>query len=227
MKNSIIISGASGNLGKEVVRKFAERGDHLSLIVSSRTPDEYNHIENTFSKAVDLNNEADAENFVNEAVERENGIDTAILLVGGFALGDIKSTTNADIMKMININFFTAYNLVRPLLSHFEKQGFGQIILVSSKVAVEPGKGAACFAYTLSKQMLYNLAQFINIANENIVVNVIFPSTIDTPATRKSAPNADYSKWVSTETLSESIAFLVSNTGKQLRDTVLKVYNNS
>ncbi len=227
MKKSIIITGASGNLGKEVVRKFAERGDHLSLIVSSRTPDEYNHIENTFSKAVDLNNEAEAENFINDAFERENGIDTAILLVGGFASGDIKSTSNEDIMKMININFFTAYNLVRPLLTHFEKQGFGQIILVSSKAAVEPGKGATCFAYTLSKQMLNSLAQFINSSNEKTVVNIIVPSIIDTPATRPSAPNADYSQWVSTETLADSIAFLASGTGKQLRDTVLKVYNNS
>ena len=227
MKRSIIISGASGNLGKEVVKKLANNGNNLSLIVSSKSPEEYNYLENTHSKVVDLNNEIEAENFINNSFEREKAIDTAILLVGGFSPGDIKNTDNEAILKMININFFTAYNLVRPLLNHFEKQSFGQIILVSSKVAVEPGKGAGCFAYTLSKQMLYNLAQFINIANEKIVVNVIFPSTIDTPATRQSAPNADYSKWVSTETLAESISFLVSDTGKQLRDTMLKVYNNA
>ncbi|MBC5838851.1 SDR family NAD(P)-dependent oxidoreductase [Flavobacterium muglaense] len=227
MKKSIIISGASGNLGKEVVKKLAENGCNLSLTVSNRTPDEYNHIENTFSKVVDLNNETEAKNFVNDAVERKKTIDAAVLLVGGFTSGDIKNTTNEEVMKMININFFTAYNLVRPLLNHFEKQGFGQIILVSSKAAVEPGKGVTCFAYTLSKQMLNSLAQFINTSSEKTVVNIIVPSIIDTPATRPSAPNADYSQWVSTETLAESIAFLVSDTGKQLRDTVLKVYNNS
>ncbi len=227
MKKSIIISGASGNLGKEVVKKLAENDYHLSLVVSSRTPDEYNYIENTFSKVVDLNNETEAENFINDSFEREKTIDAAVLLVGGFTSGDIKNTTNEEVMKMININFFTAYSLVRPLLNHFEKQGFGQIILVSSKAAVEPGKGATCFAYTISKQMLNSLAQFINTSNEKTVVNIIVPSIIDTPATRPSAPNSDYSQWVSTETLAESIAFLVSDTGKQLRDTVLKVYNNS
>ncbi len=136
MKKSIIISGASGNLGKEVIKKLSEGNFSLSLIVSSKFPDEYNHLENTFSKVVDLSNETDAESFVNESIEREKNIDSAILLVGGFSLGNIESTRQEDIVKMINLNFFTAYNLVRPLLIQFEKQGFGQIILVSSKAAV-------------------------------------------------------------------------------------------
>ncbi len=75
--------------------------------------------------------------------------------------------------------------------------------------------------------MLNSLANFINTSNKSTKVNIIVPSTIDTPVNRLSSPNADYSQWVSTETLSESIAFLVSDTGKQMRDTVLKVYNNS
>ena len=43
--------------------------------------------------------------------------------------------------------------------------------------------------------------------SRGITVNAIMPSTIDTPQNRQSDPNADFSKWVSAESLADVVAF--------------------
>ena len=225
MQKTIIVSGASGYLGSEVVQKLKESNYRLSLIVGKRNPHEYDRLEDTISQVVDLLDEQAAKNFVNEVFEKENSVDAAVLLVGGFALGEIKSTADEELNNMINLNFLTAFHLVRPLLEQFEQQGYGQIILVGSKAAMNPLQGASAFAYTLSKKMLLNLAEIINAQYSTITASVIVPSTMDTPATRSAMPNADYTQWVSTRDVAESIDFLLSTAGKKLREPVLKVYN--
>jgi hypothetical protein len=40
-------------------------------------------------------------------------------------------------------------------------------------------------------------------------------------------PDADFTKWVAASDIAESIAFVLSETGQKLRETVLKVYNES
>ncbi len=227
MQKSIIISGAAGNLGKDVVEKLVENGYRLSLIVGKRNPDEYKHLKNAYSQVVDLLDEQAAENYVRKCFDRESIIHGAVLLVGGFAIGDIKNTADDDIRKMIDINFLTAFHMVRPLLVRFEKQGFGQIVLVGSKAAMDPRQGAASFAYTLSKKMLLNLAEMINAQYKGITASVIVPSTMDTPATRSAMPHADFSQWVTTRDVAESIDFLLSQAGSRLRDSILKIYNEA
>jgi NAD(P)-dependent dehydrogenase (short-subunit alcohol dehydrogenase family) len=227
MQKTIIVSGATGYLGAEVVQKLTESKYRLSLIVGKRNPQEYDHLANATSQVVDLLDEKATENFVEEVFAREGRVHGAVLLVGGFAVGDIKNTADEDIRNMMNVNFLTAFHMVRPLLERFEAQGHGQIILVGSKAAMNPVQGASAFAYTLSKKMLLNLAEMINAQYSTITASVIVPSTMDTPATRSAMPNADYTQWVSTRDVAESIDFLLSEAGSQLREPVLKIYNHA
>ena len=164
-----------------------------------------------------------------KAIATKGGVYGAVLLVGGNAPGELKNATDADIRKMVDLNFFTAFHLVKPLLAHFEQQGLGQIILVGSKAALVASEGAKSFAYALSKSMVITLADMIN-ANKKypkVTASVIVPSTMDTPANRASMPTADYTKWVPTKDVAETIDFILSNAGSNLRHTVLKIYNES
>ena len=58
-------------------------------------------------------------------------------------------------------------------------------------------------------------------------VSVVVPSTLDTPLNRKSMPDADPDNWVKPEEVAETLEFLVSDKSSALRETVLKIYNNS
>ncbi|HTC00907.1 MAG TPA: SDR family NAD(P)-dependent oxidoreductase [Ferruginibacter sp.] len=226
---NIIISGASGGLGRDVVKKLSDSGFALSLVVDKKDIDLFNDLPNQFSEAVDLLDEKASINFVQKAIATKGGVYGAVLLVGGYAPGELENATDADIRKMVDLNFFTAFHLVKPLLAHFEQQGLGQIILVGSKAALVASEGAKSFAYALSKSMVITLADMIN-ANKKypkVTASVIVPSTMDTPANRASMPTADYTKWVPTKDVAETIDFILSDAGSNLRHTVLKIYNES
>ena len=62
---------------------------------------------------------------------------------------------------------------------------------------------------------------------KNITATVVVPSTIDTALNRKSMPDADPSDWVKPEAIADSMEFVISDKGNVLRESVLKLYNNS
>ena len=228
MSKNIIISGASGGLGIDVVQKLAELGYNLYITFGSKKSDVFDSLKNVSAQVVDLTNSEASEEFINETLEKSDGIQAGIFLVGGYAPGNIHQTDDAQLEKMFNLNFFTAFHLVKPLMKHFEENGGGQFIFIGARPALEADQGKGNFAYALSKSLLFKMAEFINAEgkSKNITATVIVPSTIDTPTNREAMPNADFTKWISANDIAENIAFVLTESGQKLRETVLKIYNN-
>ena len=63
--------------------------------------------------------------------------------------------------------------------------------------------------------------------SEGINVNCVLPGTIDTPQNRKNMPAADFSRWVSPNSLAEVIFFLASEAARDLYGTAVPVYGKS
>ena len=91
----------------------------------------------------------------------------------------------------------------------------------------EQGKGA--LAYSLTKSLLFRLAELLNATakGKNVVASVVAPSTIDTAVNRKSMPDADFSAWVKPEDIATLLEFICSDEGNALREPVYKIYNNA
>jgi NAD(P)-dependent dehydrogenase (short-subunit alcohol dehydrogenase family) len=227
---SLIITGANGNLGLSVVNRLLEDGYHILAASGHIGAGNLPHHKNLEIREVNLLKEEEAQIFAKTALQSNPDIQAAVLLVGGFAIGRIADTGKAELDRMINLNFYTAYHLVRPLLSHFlsRPQG-GQFILVGSRPGLNAVDGKDFFAYSLSKAMIFKLAEFINAEGKDkgVTATVIVPSTIDTEANRKAMPNADFSKWVPAENIAGAISFSLSETGKMMRESVIKIYNKS
>ncbi|MCK9398683.1 MAG: SDR family NAD(P)-dependent oxidoreductase [Bacteroidales bacterium] len=227
---SLIITGANGNLGLAVVHRLLKDGYHILAASGHGGAGNLPHHEKLEIREVDLLNEEEARNFAKIVLQCNTDLQAAILLVGGFAMGKLADTGKADLDKMINLNFYTAYHLVRPLLSHFisRPQG-GQFILVGSRPGLNAADGKDFFAYSMSKAMIFKLADFINAEgkDKSVTATVIVPSTIDTETNRKSMPGADFSKWVPAENIADAISFSLSDTGRMMRESVIKVYNRS
>ena len=77
--------------------------------------------------------------------------------------------------------------------------------------------------------MIFKLADFINAEGKDkgVTATVIVPSTIDTEANRKAMPGADFSKWVPAKNIADAISFSLSETGRMLRENIVKIYNRS
>ena len=227
---TIIITGASGNLGQAVVKKFLAN-DHL--VVGTIIPNDTVVMDipgkNFETAVVDLMSENAARQFIDLVVEKHGNIEAAVLTVGGFAMGKIADTKTSDIEKQYKLNFETAYNMARPVFVQMIKQGSGRIFLIGSRPGSDMKNSNGMVAYGLGKSLIFRLAELMNeeAKGTNVVTSVVVPSTIDTPPNRKSMPDADFSKWVTPEAIADVIYFYCSEEAAILRETVIKVYGNS
>jgi NAD(P)-dependent dehydrogenase (short-subunit alcohol dehydrogenase family) len=229
MAKQLLISGATGNLGKDVVKKLSELGYDLHINVRENKNTAYADHQNVTRYPADLTKAEQSAEFVRQAISNAGSLNAGIFLAGGFAPGKLGDTSGSDIEKMLSMNFATAFNLVKPLQAHFEAGGGGQFIFIGARPALVADQGAGSFAYALSKSLIFKMAEMINAEGKssNITATVIVPSIIDTPDNRQAMPNADFSKWIPAPDMAEAIAFVLSDTGRKLRQTVLKLYNQA
>ena len=230
MPKTILITGANGNLGAATVKQFLDKDYKVIAVDHSGTHLGFAAKNDNFElKAVDAADETAVTAFVEEAIEMYGRIDGAMLLVGGFAMGDIDATDAKALRNMMAVNFETAYFFARPLFRHMMEQGYGRIAFMGARPALRPEQGKNAIAYALSKTLLFELAQILNAEakGKNVVVSVIAPSTIDTPINRQSMPDADPNNWVKPADIAALLEFICSKEGDALREPVYKIYNNA
>ena len=227
---TVIVTGANGNLGSAVTKTFLQKGYRVIVTVANDAmKNDVSHHEMLEVHVVDLMHEEESRSFVEKVIATHGTIDAALLLVGGFAMGSIAKTSIADIQSQIALNFNTAYHVTRPLFSHMMEKGTGRIVFIGSRPALEAAAGKGMIAYGLSKSLLFKLAEYLNAEakGRNVMTAVVAPSTLDTETNRKSMPNANPDDWVKPSALADILEFLVSDASGALRESVLKVYNNS
>lgn len=225
-----IVTGASGNMGQAVVKKFIGEGYKVIGTVIPNDPVPMDFPEDKLEKVVvDLMNEDDSAKFIDSVISKNGSVDAAVLTVGGFAMGSVAETKTSDIAKQYKLNFETAYNVARPVFTQMMKQGSGRIFIIGSKPGLSSVNSKGMVAYGLAKSLIFRLAELMNAETKgmNVVTSVVVPSTIDTPQNRQSMPDADPAKWVKPESIADVIYFYCTDEAAVLREPVIKVYNNA
>lgn len=227
---TVIITGASGNLGQAVTKKFIAEGFKVIGTVIPNDPVVLDFPPEQFEKVVvDLMNEDDAQKFINGVISKYGSVDVAVLTVGGFAMGKIAETKTSDIQKQYKLNFETTYNVARPAFLQMMQQGRGRIFIIGARPGLDAKFGKGMVAYSLSKSLIFRLAGMLNDESKgtNVVTSVVVPSTIDTPQNRQSMPEAKFESWVKAEQIAEVIYFYSNENASVIREPLIKVYNNA
>jgi len=230
MQKTILITGANGNLGAATVKIFLDKGYKIIAVDQSGTHLGFAAGHDNFElRSVDAVSEQVVGTFVEEIIELYGRIDGALLLIGGFAMGDISATNAEALRKLYTLNFETAWNFARPLFRHMLGNGYGRLVFMGARTALIPQQGKGALAYALSKSLLFGLAQLLNAEakGRNVVASVVAPSTIDTALNRQSMPDVDPSIWVKPEEIGALMEFICSEEGNALREPVYKIYNNA
>src|SRR6476620_9462448 len=119
---TVIITGANGNLGSAVTKEFLDKGYKVvATVITEAMKNDFAPSENLEVQVVNLTNEEETNSFVQTVIDKYKKVDGALLLVGGFAAGDIAATKLDDIKKQISLNFDTAYNVTRPIYEHMKQ----------------------------------------------------------------------------------------------------------
>src|SRR5436305_9184548 len=159
---TIIITGASGNLGTVVTKKFLDSGYRVvATVIHEDFAKDLTAHPNLQVDIVNLTSESETCSFVQRTISKYKQIDAALMLVGGFAAGDIRATGGAELQKQYSLNFETAYFVARPAFSHMLEKGNGRLVFIGARPALHAADGKNLLAYALGKSLLFKLAEFL------------------------------------------------------------------
>lgn len=172
--------------------------------------------------SADLSKESVVEQLVNDM----GRVDVLIHLVGGFAMGKTHEYSFEDWKRDFDLNLNTTFLACKHSLRKMLEHGYGRIVTVGSRGAVQPAGQLA--AYCASKAGVVALTKAIadETKGTNITANVVLPSVIDTPTNREAMGTQDADKWVKPESLAQVICFLASEAAKDVRGAAVPVYGS-
>ena len=225
-----IVTGGAGALGLAVTRRFLESGAVVAIpyvvpaeaeaLRRATAPDQAARLA---SEHVDVMDEAALGGFVERVRARHGRIDALVNLVGGFAGGDLASTSLAEWRRLVDLNLTSVVVACRAVLPEMTRARYGRIVNVASRAVLAPSGGF--IAYTVGKAAVMTLTQALaqEVRAHGITVNAVAPSTMDTPGNRAAMPDADRSTWVSTDAVAAAIAFLASEEAGGVSGAVVPV----
>lgn len=226
----VVVTGGTGALGTAVVGALVTAGATCHV---RHLPDERldafpfrAHAAVKLRAGVDLSDEAAVDAFFASVPS----LWASIHLAGGFAPGRVTETDLATFRQQIDMNLTTCFLCCRAAVRAMSGTGQGgRIVNVAARPALEWRAGAGMSAYTASKAAVAALTVSLaeEVARENILVNAVAPSIMDTPANRRAMPKADHAAWPKVGEVASTILFLASPENRVTRGAIVPVYGRS
>jgi NAD(P)-dependent dehydrogenase (short-subunit alcohol dehydrogenase family) len=230
----VLVAGGTGGLGRAVSLAFLKEG--ARTVVTYRADGEFASLQKEAGATasmveghrVDVTDEAAVGQLVNQIVGRFGRLDALVNTVGGYAGGiklwDLETKT---FEQMLALNLKAGYALSRAAVVPMLKQGFGAIVNVAAKAAVDHGGGAAAYAASKAAAVAMMDSLAADVKGTGVRVNSILPSIIDTDANRKAMPDADFASWPKPEDIASVILFLASDEARVIHGAAIPVYGAS
>lgn len=187
-----IVTGATGGIGKEIVKKLA--GEKINLILAGRRREILNSLKEEFKDKTDVlpvvcdvTKKSDLENLVASALEKFSKIDILINGAGVSSQHPFWEQPLEDIEKVMYTNYYSYVMLSRLVVNYMKESKGGHIINISSgSVMVDPPP-RNFIVYTSLKVALRSFAKglFWEMRDFGIKVTSLFPGVTRTPLTNR------------------------------------------
>ncbi|MCS6924095.1 MAG: SDR family NAD(P)-dependent oxidoreductase [Fimbriimonadales bacterium] len=233
-KKVVLITGATGALGRVVARQFHQAGATLALcarnepLLSQMFADLALDPQHLLIGGVDLRSPDDCDRLAHTVADRFGRLDALVNTVGGFTAGPpVHETPLEDWEQMLAMNLRTAFLVSRAVAPLLIRSGGGAMVHVSGRAGLAGFGGGA--GYCAAKAGVIRLTESLSaeLKEYGINVNCVLPGTIDTPANRAARPDADFSRWVAPEAIGEVIMFLCSPAARAIHGAAIPVYGLS
>lgn len=223
----VIVTGGAGALGEAVVAWFTSRGakvavlDYSDDLLSAAYPKpSAQHI----YLACDLTDRDSTSEAVGRVVREFGRVDVLANIAGGFMMGEpVHGTSDKTWDFLFDLNTRSVLNTAAAVIPIMLENGSGKVVNVAARAGM--AGAAAMGPYTASKAAVMRLTESmaLELREQNINVNAVMPSLIDTPRNREDMPDADYSKWVLPADIAEVIGYLSSSAAKAVHGACVPV----
>ncbi len=212
----VLITGATGELGRVSARLFADAGARLALAGTdaSRLRGVATDLGLTDDRwlpvVVDLS-DRDATRDALTATESALGrIDVLLHLVGGWSGGTpIAELDPAEAVGMLDQHLWTTLHVTQTVVPGMVERGWGRVMAVSAPVAAEPTAKSAAYSIGMAAKetLLRTLAR--ETADTGVTVNLVVVKAIDKDRVRTTDPKK--ASWTTPEEIAAVFRFLASD----------------
>jgi NAD(P)-dependent dehydrogenase (short-subunit alcohol dehydrogenase family) len=208
-----ILTGGAGAIAGAIGKSFAEAGASLALVdTQAGAVDERARKLGGISFVANLTRYPDAEALVRQVKQQMGRLDGLIHTVGGFAAAPIKDSDPALYDKMFDLNMRTLFYMTRAVIPELLAQKDGFIAGIAAGAAWR-GSGAGMALYAAAKAAVATYLRSLDaeLSGTEIRVTVVYPmGTVDTPANRKSMPEADPMGWIDPAEIGDALVYAAS-----------------
>ncbi|HEX3699818.1 MAG TPA: SDR family NAD(P)-dependent oxidoreductase [Phenylobacterium sp.] len=219
------ITGAFGVLGSAVARAAAAGGARLALIDFAKKPppDLPSGPGVLVLGGVDLTDATQAGAAIEAVADRFGGLDVLINVAGGFSWEKQEGGDWQTWPRLFKLNVQTAANASRAAIPHLRRSGSGRIVNVGANAALKASVGMG--PYAASKAGVHSLTEALaeELKPDDVTVNAVLPSILDTPANRADMPKAEFAHWVRPEDLAAVMLFLASESATAVTGALVPV----
>jgi NAD(P)-dependent dehydrogenase (short-subunit alcohol dehydrogenase family) len=226
----VVVTGGTGALGTAVLDVLLQAGAicHVpcrSEQVKAGSPHRGNQ-RVSFVATGDLADEGNVTRFFDGLPH----LWASIHLAGSYAAAPIARSDRAMLMQQLETNLVSAYLCSRAAATTLRRLGAGgRIVNVAARQALEHRLGAGSVAYTVAKAGVATLTTALGaeLAADDILVNAVAPSIMDTAANRQAMPKADFAAWPKVGDVATAILFLASPANTVTRGAIVPVYGKT
>lgn len=182
----VLITGATGALGKKTAHAFAERGH--SLVLLDRNQDRLDALtaelklpdDRLLATLIDLADRDSIESVAKEVSAKFGGIHGLIHLVGGWVGGQTLTEASAeDFESMLSQHVWTTFHLFQAFIPLLANSGWGRILIVSASTVADPPPKRSIYLAAKAAQENLVLSAASELGESGVTANIIQVHSID------------------------------------------------
>ena len=184
----IMVTGASGGIGKAICKKFIEENSILIFTFSNN--DKLNDLKKEFGSdhfyyELDLTDQVTISEKVKKIANDHKDIHTLINNAGITNDNLLLRMKESDWQEVINVNLNSNYYIIKEIIPQMIKNRNGNIIGISSVIAFTGNPGQSNYSATKSGMISMYKSLALEVAARNIRINIIAPGFVKTAMTDK------------------------------------------
>ena len=235
---TVLITGASRGIGKEIAIKFAENGYNVVINYNkseAKAQDLAKKLENMNVRYLlckaDVSNDEEVKNMFIEIQKVFGGVDVLVNNAGVGLSKILQETSSEEIQKVFGINAFGTINCSKAVVPYMISKKAGKIINISSIWGKVGASMETIYSASKGAVISFTLALAKELAPSNISVNCVCPGVIETEMLdcysnedkTELKINTPMQRLGSTKDIADAVYFLASDNASFITGQVLTV----